>query len=381
MAAYVWAMQKPEYIETIVIGGGQAGLAVGYHLSRQKLPFAILDASTRVGDAWRNRWDSLRLFSPARFSGLDGMPYPAPAHTFVTKDEMADYLEQYAAHFQLPVRGGVRVDRLWREGDRFRISAGGRHFEASNVVVAMANYQEPRTPAFAGQLSTSITQLHASAYRNPSQLQPGGVLVVGAGNSGAEISVEVVKGGQATWLSGRDPGAIPFRIDGLAARLFLSRLVIGGVFHYLLTVDTPIGRRARAQGLNHATPLIRVRPKDLAAAGVARVPRTVGVRDGLPLLEDGQTLDVANVIWCTGYAPGFRWIDLPVFGEHEPLHERGIVPSQLGLYFVGLHFQYALSSSTLRGVSRDAARVVRAIAARQARTSTSSRQLLTPVAA
>jgi putative flavoprotein involved in K+ transport len=149
----------------------------------------------------------------------------------------------------------------------------------------------------------------------------------------------------------------------------------------VLTVDTPIGRRARAQGLNRTTPLIRVRGRDLAAAGVARVPRTVGVREGLPLLEDGQTLDVANVIWCTGYVPGFHWIDLPVFGEHEPLHERGIAASQPGLYFVGLHFQYALSSSMLRGVSRDAARVVRAIATRQARMSPSSHPVLTTVAA
>jgi hypothetical protein len=138
---------------------------------------------------------------------------------------------------------------------------------------------------------------------------------------------------------------------------------------------------ARAQGLNRTTPLIRVRPRDLAAAGVARVARTVGVRDGLPLLEDGQTLDVANVIWCTGYVPGFHWIDLPVFGEHEPLHERGIVPSLPGLYSVGLHFQYALSSSTLRGVSRDARRVVRAIATRQAGARASSRQVLKPAAA
>ena len=364
-------MQQPEYVETIVVGGGQAGRAVGYHLSQQNLAFAILDANLRVGDAWRNRWDSLRLFSPSQFNGLQGMPYPAPAHTFITKDEMADYLEQYAAHFGLPVRGGIRVDRLWREGDRFRLRAGNRCFEADNVVVAMANYQQPRTPSFAGQLDASISQLHSSQYRNPSQLRAGGVLVVGAGNSGAEIAVEVVKH-HPTWISGHDPGAIPFRIEGLASRLLLSRLIIGGVFHYVLTVDTPMGRRARAQGLNRATPLIRVRPRDLAAAGVARVPRTVGVRDGLPLLEDGQTLDVTNVIWCTGFVPGFHWIDLPVLGEHEPLHERGMVPSQPGLYFVGLHFEYALSSSMLRGVSRDARRIVRAIAERHARTTVSS---------
>jgi putative flavoprotein involved in K+ transport len=139
-------------------------------------------------------------------------------------------------------------------------------------------------------------------------------------------------------------------------------MMLGGVFHHVLTVDTPIGRRARANGLDRTTPLIRVKPSDLSASGVQSLPRTVGARDGLPLLEDGRTLQVNNVIWCTGYQPGFAWIDLPVFGEHEPLHERGIVPSQPGLYFVGLHFEYALSSSMVQGVSRDAARVVRAIA-------------------
>jgi len=359
-------IQQAEYVQTIVVGGGQAGLAVGHHLSRHQMPFLMLDATQRVGDAWRNRWDSLRLFSPAAFDGLVGMPFPAGGHTFITKDQMADYLETYAASFGLPVRTGVKVDRLWREGDRFRLRAGSRFFEADNVIVAMANYQQPRTPSFADQLAPDITQLHSSQYRNPSQLQDGDALVVGAGNSGAEIAIELVRN-RRTLLSGRDPGAIPFRMEGLAARLFLARLVFG-VFHNVLTVDTPIGRRARGNGQAATTPLIRVKPRDLVAAGVERLPRTVGVRDGLPLLEDGRTASVRNVIWCTGYAPGFDWIDLPVFGEHGPLHQRGVVPSQPGLYFVGLHFQYALSSSMVQGVSRDAARVVQVIAAAAART-------------
>src|SRR5579884_417399 len=180
-------VREPERIQTIVIGGGQAGLSVGYHLARRGLPFVILDANERIGDSWRKRWDSLRLFTPARYDGLAGMPFPAPAFTFVTKDEMADYLEAYAARFALPVRTGVRVDRLSRHGDRFDVTAGGLRFEAENVVVAMSNYQQPRVPPFAHELDPGISQLHSSEYRNPSQLRDGSVLIVGAGNSGAEI--------------------------------------------------------------------------------------------------------------------------------------------------------------------------------------------------
>lgn len=352
-------------IETIVVGGGQAGLAAGYYLKQQDLPFVILDSHARVGDAWRQRWDSLRLFSPAAYNGLAGMPFPAPRHAFVTKDEMADYLENYATHFALPVRNGVTVDRLWREGDRYRLTAGDQCFEADNVIVAMANYQQPRVPAFASRLSATVRQIHSSQYVNDSQLQDGPVLIVGAGNSGAEIAMELVRK-HPVWLSGRTPGMIPFRIEGLASRLLLARVVVGGVFHHVLTVDTPVGRRTRANGFHRATPLIRVKPNDLAKAGVESVARVVGIEQGLPLLEDGRTLDAPNVIWATGFDPGFGWIDLPVFGADEPKHVRGVVPTQPGLYFVGLHFQYALSSSMVQGVSRDAQYVVRNLARRRA---------------
>ena len=351
-----------ESFDTVIIGGGQAGLSVGYHLARRGQPFVILDANQRIGDAWRTRWDSLRLFTPARYSGLAGMPFPAPAWSFPTKDEMADYLEAYAARFQLPVRTGVSVDRLsWQDG-RLVVAAGDRRWEAEHVVVAMATWQRPRIPGFARELDPGIVQLHSIDYRNPSQLRDGGVLMVGAGNSGAEIALDVAPA-HRTWLSGRDTGHIPFRIDGVAARLLL-RLVFRVLFYRVLTTDTPMGRKQRPHLTSRGLPLVRVRSQDLAAAGVERVPRLVGVRDGLPVLADGRVLDVTNVIWCTGFDPGFSWIDLPVVGERgEPVHQRGVVATQPGLYFVGLHFLYAASSAMIHGVGRDAEHIVDTIEA------------------
>ena len=358
--------REAEHVETIVVGAGQAGLSVGFHLERQGLPFTILDANERVGDSWRARWDSLRLFTPARHNGLDGLPFPAARHSFPSKDEMADYLETYAARFELPVRTGVRVDRLARNGGGFVLTAGDLRFEAENVVVAMSNWQKPRRPAFADELDPAIVQLHSGDYRNPSQLHEGGTLVVGAGNSGAEIALELARH-QSAWLSGRHPGHVPFRIEGLAARYGLADLVLRGAFHRVLTVRTPVGRKVRSKVLSHGMPLVRTRPKDLAAAGVERVPSTVGVRDGLPLLENDRVLDVANVVWCTGFDPDYSWIDLPVLEQRGPRHERGIVPDEPGLFFVGLAFLYAASSSMLHGVGRDAERIAAAIAARTAR--------------
>src|SRR5215216_5031593 len=199
-----------EHVETVIIGGGQAGLATGYHLARRDLPFVILDANERIGDAWRKRWDSLRLFTPARYNGLPGWPFPAPAWSFPTKDEVADYLEAYAARFDLPVQTGVRVDGLSREADRYVLTAGDRRFEADHVVVASGAYQRPRIPALASELDPGIVQLHSSEYRDPCQLQEGGVLVVGAANSGVEIALEVSRN-HRTWLSGRHTGQEPYR--------------------------------------------------------------------------------------------------------------------------------------------------------------------------
>ena len=346
-----------ETFHTIVIGGGQAGLSVGYYLARQGRSFAILDASQRVGDTWRKRWDSLRLFTPAAFDGLAGMKFPAPPFSFPTKDDMADYLEAYARRFQLPIRSGIRVDRLTRAGSRYLVEAGSHRYEADHVVVAMSSYQVPRVPAFAKELRPDIVQMHSLEYRSPRQLKAGGVLLVGAGNSGAEIAIETAREHQ-TWISGRDTGHVPFRIDGLAARLFLVRFLFRIVFHRLLTVDTPIGRRVRRRMFTRGAPLIRVKPKQLTAAGVQRVAKVAGVQNGLPVLEDGRVLDVTNVIWCTGFGNGLSWIDLPIFEANgEPRHRSGISTDEPGLYFVGLHFLHSMSSTMIHGIARDAKRI------------------------
>jgi putative flavoprotein involved in K+ transport len=345
-----------ERFDTVIIGG-QAGLATGYHLAKRGLPFVILDANERIGDAWRKRWDSLRLFTPARYDGLQGWRFPAPALSFPTKDEMADYLEAYAARFELPVRTGVEVDRLSREGDRFLITSGDRQFEAKHVVVATGAHQMPKFPVFADELHSSIMQLHSSHYLNPSQLQEGAVLVVGAGNSGAEIAFELSRT-HPTYLSGKPSGQLPVRHGPAAARFVLP--VVRFVGHHVLTLGTPIGRKVQPRFISHSAPLVRVKLKDLAAAGVEQVPRTVSIEDGRPALEDGRVLDVSNVIWCTGFREEFPWIDLPNFDENQrPLHERGVVAGEPGLYFVGMPFQYSALSDVLPGVRRDAEYIAR----------------------
>jgi putative flavoprotein involved in K+ transport len=363
--ASVPSAATPEAFDVIVIGGGQAGLSVGYHLARTGARFVILDAHERVGDSWRDRWDSLRLFTAAKFDGLDGMRFPAPGNYFPTKDEMADYLEDYARHFNLPVRSGVRVQRVFKRGDRFVVVTGAQEFHTEQVVVAMAKYQRPKAPAFAEELSRDIARMHSSDYRNVRQLKPGGVLLVGAGNSGADLALEAARAGHRVWLAGGAVGEVPFRPESFVGRNLMGPLVLGFVFHHVLTVNTPMGRKMQAGAFTRPVPLIRVKSRDLTAAGIERVARVVGVRDGLPLLEDGRMLKASNVIWSSGFHPGFEWIDLPVFDEHgAPRHRSGVVDTQPGLYFVGLPFLHAMSSSMIHGVGRDAARIVREIEAR-----------------
>jgi putative flavoprotein involved in K+ transport len=347
-------------IETAVIGGGQAGLAVGYHLMQRRLPFVILDDNDRIGGAWRKRWDSLRLFTPGRYNGLPGMPFPGAPSSYPTKDEIADYLESYAREFELLVRTGVTIDKLSKVGARFAVIGGESTLLAENVVVATGAYHNPRVPPFARELDENIAQLHSQEYRNPSQIQEGEVLVVGAGNSGAEIAIELAPHHQ-TWLSGRDTGQEPTRAGSLPDHLFTP--IMWFMATRVLTVKTPIGRKVRDHFLDppRGIPLGRVRRKDLAAAGIERVPRMSGTRKGFPVLEDGRVLEVSNVIWCTGLTPHHDWIDLSLpTNNGVPIHDRGVVEACPGLYFVGLPFLYSLSSALVLvgGVGRDAEYIV-----------------------
>ncbi|MGH8823223.1 MAG: flavin-containing monooxygenase, partial [Jiangellaceae bacterium] len=261
-----------ERVETVIIGGGQAGLAVGYHLARRHRPFVILEANQRLGDSWRNRWDSLRLFTPARYDGLPGLPHPAPVWSFPGKDDMAEYVETYATRFDLPVRTGVEVSRLVRDGEWFVATAGDRRYAAQNAVVAAGGFQSPRVPAFASELDPSTLQLHSGQYRRPSQLRDGDVLVVGAANSGADIALELSRTHRVR-LSGRHPGSEPVRPGSVWDKLVTPPFWF--VASHMLTVRTRVGRKLRSTLLSSGHPLARVKPKDLDAAGVERVPRTV----------------------------------------------------------------------------------------------------------
>jgi putative flavoprotein involved in K+ transport len=353
-----------ERYDTVVIGGGQAGLSAGYYLRRAGHRFVILDANEHVGDTWRHRYDSLRLFTPARSARLPGARVPGPQAHMLTKDEMADYLESYAVRFALPVRLGTRVERITRDGETFVVITSDRRYEAVNVVVASGANQEPRVPVLARELDSGVVQMHSSAYRNPSQLVDGGVLVVGTGNSGADIALEL-SATHRTWLSGPDGGHIPFDVDSWISRHIATRIVVF-VGRHVLTLRTPMGRKVRERYLTKGTGLIRVKPKQLAAAGVEWVSKTASVRDGTPVLEDGRALDVANVIWCTGFRHDLSWIDLPIFDDSgELMHERGVVPAVPGLAFVGLTFQFSAGSDVIPGVARDARYVVRHLADRQ----------------
>ena len=354
---------------TVVIGGGQAGLSVGYHLGQRGLPFVILDANDRIGDVWRDRWDSLRLFTPARYNSLPGMRFPAPPGSYPHKDQMADYLDAYAERFELPVRTGTRVEEVRREGEAFVVEAGSDRWTADSVVIATGPYHTPRVPPFAAELDRDIVQMHSSEYRNPGPLRPGSTLVVGAGNSGAEIAMEVSRD-HPTWLSGRDTGQEPTSASGTLKDRLITPLIWFAANH-VIKVSNPIGRRVRENFLDppRGVPLARVRRQDILDAGIERVPRTVGVESGAPVVEGGRVLDVRNVIWCTGFRADFDWVDLPVFGDYGlPMHDRGVVPSEPGLYFVGMLFQYTLASALVGGVGRDARYVADRIAERAAHT-------------
>ncbi|MXP20794.1 SidA/IucD/PvdA family monooxygenase [Gordonia sp. HNM0687] len=347
---------RTEQIDTVIVGAGQAGLATAYHLRNHDRPCLVLDANTRVGDNWRRQWDSLRLYSPARYDGLPGMPFPATGWSFPGKDDVADYLEAYAHRFRLPVRLSTRVRSVDPDAHGgFLVDTDAGTLAARNVVVATGTFgRTPAIPECASDLDPAILQLHSSEYRRPEQLRDGPTLVVGASHSGADIAYEVAAT-RPTILCGRDCGSIPVRPESWQARLLFPMMIFA--WRHVLTRCTPIGRKQMPKVRFHGAPALRVKPADLRDRDVTRIEQRIsGARDGRPETADGQVLDVANIVWCTGFRQVFDWIHLPVFGpDGWPEEMRGVVDDAPGLYFCGLSFQYAFSSMVLPGVGRDAA--------------------------
>lgn len=351
---------SPLDYDTLVVGAGQAGLAAGYYLARAGLDFTLLDANDEIGAAWDRRWDSLRLFTPARYDALPGLKFPGAPYALPGKSEVAAYLRRYANTFSLPVQRGVAVTALRRRAGGYVATTGdGRLLSAASVIVATGANQRAHVPAFAGLLSRAIVQLHSSEYLRPAQLPVGRVLVVGAGNSGAQIALELAGAGREVLLAGRDTGSLP--------RRFLGRDIYDWLWPTLMrpSVDSALGRRLMHGRLFAGDPLIGMAPGALARPGILRVGRALSAQDGLPLLEGyGAARDIGAIVWCTGFRPDYGWMELPALGlDGQPLHRRGVATGLPGLGFVGMRFQYRMGSALLGGVGEDAAHVVGHIAA------------------
>lgn len=352
-------MTRVERYETVVVGAGQSGLAVGYHLGARDIDFTILSDEQRVGDNWRRRWDSLRLFTPARHSGLPGMPFPAPPSHLADKEEVADYLERYAERFDLPVQLDTGVTGLSWNGEHFQLGTdrSATLIEAENVIVATGAFQRPRVPAISARLSPRIHQLHSSEYRNPFELPGGPVLVVGAGNSGAQIALELAQS-RKVWLAGRNTGHMPRRLLGRDIFDWLWPVMTRA------TTETRLGQRMRRSVQGSGDALIGIPERVLRDGGIARVGRLENEGDGMPMCGH-LVLEPSVIVWCTGFSPSYRWIDLPIFGaDGFPRHERGVVADAPGLFFLGLRFQHRLNSSLIGGVGEDAEFIAGVVAQR-----------------
>lgn len=348
-----------EPFDVVVVGAGQAGLAIGHYLARSGLTFVLLEAGAEVGLSWRNRWDSLRLFSPAQFDSLPGMPFPAPADSHPSKDDVADYLAAYAERFNLPVRLNSPVMRTRREPDgTFIVTTPTGELHARQVVVATGPFQTPRVPATAAQLDPRVQQLHSADYRNPGQLRGNRVLVVGAANSGLQIAEELASTCTVSVAVGSKPVALPQRIAGKDLFFWLTKV---GLF--TVPATSRLARRLRARG----DLVIGTRTSDLRRAGVGFRPRLTGFTADVAQFTDGTSMVVDAVVWATGFASGYSWLEVPgVIVDGQVRHLDGVT-QVLGLYFLGLPWQTSRGSALLGFVGADAAvlsaRIVGGVAA------------------
>jgi putative flavoprotein involved in K+ transport len=342
--------------QVIVVGGGQAGLAAGYHLAGADVPFAILDAHERVGDSWRQRWDSLELFTSARYSRLPGLDFPGDQERFPRKDEVADYLEAYARTFDLPVQSDTRVASLRVATDGYQLDTDKGPVTATHVIVATGAYQRPHVPQLSRELDPGVLQLHSADYRNPAQLDPAEtVVVVGAANSGAQIASDLASSHAVTLAQGSPLPHLPRRILGRSLHWWGDHL---GLFDAPL--DSWRGRTQRGDVL--VGPSVR----SLARRhGIRLVGRAVDAAGKSMSFDDRAALEPDAVVWATGFRSDYSWIDAPIFDEHgAPEHRRGVTAAP-GLYFLGMHRQYSRGSSLIAWVKDDAEFIVDQIRSRR----------------
>jgi putative flavoprotein involved in K+ transport len=331
--------------DVAVVGAGQAGLAIGRALAERERRFVILEAADSVGSAWRNRWDSLVLFTSRRYDSLPGLEFPGDPDGYPTRDEVAAYLERYAEHFDLPIELSTPVRSLSKDADGFVLDADGSAIRAAAVVVATGPFQAPIVPAFAGNLATEVFQMHSSGYRRPAEVPERRVLVVGGGNTGFQIAKELAGSREVHLAIGSRQTPLPQRLLGRDLFWWLTKLGL-----LSKTVDSRLGRRARGRDT-----LIGSTPRDATRRGVVVRPRAVGADGRTVRFADGNEIEVDAVIWATGFAPDHSWIELPVTGNDGRLRHRRGVSEVPGLYFLGLSWQHTRGSALLGFVADDAA--------------------------
>jgi putative flavoprotein involved in K+ transport len=345
-----------EHLEVAVVGGGQAGLAMGYYLRQQGRRFVIFERGNSIAPAWRERWDSLKLFTPRGYSGLPGLPFPGDPDDYPTRDEVIGYLERYAETFELPIELNSQVRRLSHEGGRFVLDVDGRMVTADQVVVATGPFQTPYVPKLAKELDSGVWQAHSTGYRRPNDVPKGTVLVVGGGNTGFQIAKELTATHKVILSIGTRQKPLPQRVAGRDLFWWLTKT---GLIHK--TVESRLGQR-----LKDRDTLIGSSPRQITRRyGVELKPRATAVFGNTVRFDDGNEVQVDAVIWATGYRPDFSWIDLPIVDENRRLRHRRGVTDVPGLLFLGLTWQWTRGSALIGWVKDDAAFLAERIAALQ----------------
>ena len=344
--------ELPSDTDVVVIGAGQAGLAVGHTLKQAGVDFVMLDAATELGVSWINRWDSLRLFTSARYCGLPGLPFPGDPDRYPAKDEVPQYFQTYAATFELPIHLGHRVVSVGRSDGVFTVTTPTTKITARQVIAAVGAFQTPVVPEFSRRLPSSVVQLHSHAYRNPDQIPAGRVAVVGSANSGLQIAAELSGTHDVVVCRGRKQPRLPQRILGRDAFWWLSR---SGILR--LPTNTPLARR-----IAMPDPVVGTNIDELARS-VAFAERVVDVADAQLVTADGKRIDASAVLWATGYRNDWSWLGPELLGaDGQPEHDAGIGAS--GLHFVGLYRMRNRGSALLGFVGRDAEHIGAAVAQR-----------------